>query len=623
MASLVAPSPTSFLHPTLQPRQGILLNRNDVSPLTTPRRSPIDLPAPLPRNNSNYSSNSNSSDSSSPSNSPPRKIRFAPLPDPRRVVPETGDTTETQDAAAAASLAPSSATAGELIALTPVASTSGESTVNGDDSEPRTESSTYLRPNSKKKKSKKWGKRLFGPLLKGGAKLDGLAPLCDSCQSNASSAHEVGFPLGRRKSTGSTDRPRGSLIGAPLTLTRSAEGEGGVTAPVRQQRMLNGRVYGARQTLPTTTQEPVFVEWGFGGTGAVASGGSQYARLQSSNKLSLGTEATTADEDDGSGMAWVAKRRAAREEKARKEKEAALEAERAQQVCPCTLYSCCSMQISCHLQAAEAKEEDPATTKIISEVNSQQFGDGETRPQTPTPASDKSPSAIPPSPSRQFTEGRDSDVTTPPPPSLTSDHEEHHTVKTISIPGAHPRPHHDRNQSIASPKEHAATYPSPPSSERESEHGSTTEDDDEDSETELEEDIEEVCPYLNLTNLYAGPDIVPAGGEKDSALRWYGEGIPPYLTLLFGLPTCGRFRFSTIIGRACLVFALAHLCPPTYTVFLLPYRTHKSLHYSLSHDIRAPQVYPILLYDTLLTPSYVLTSLHPHPIVCDWTAALH
>lgn len=124
------------------------------------------------------------------------------------------------------------------------------------------------------------------------------------------------------------------MIGSPLTLTRSAEG--GAAAPVRQQRMLNGRVYGARQSLPntTTTQEPAFVEWGYGGMGAVdALGGStQYARLQSSNKLSLGTEASTAEEDDGSGMAWVMKRRAAREEKARKEKEAALEAERAKEV---------------------------------------------------------------------------------------------------------------------------------------------------------------------------------------------------------------------------------------------------------------------------------------------------
>ena len=335
MTSLVAtPTTSSFLHP-----QGILLNRNDVTPLTTPKRFPIDLPAPLPRSNSNSSSNSSDA---SPSDSPPRKIRFAPLPDPRRapLATETlaGDlspaATESQDPVAA----PTSTSAGELIALTPVTSISGDSTVNGDDSDPRAESGSDFRSGAKRNKSKKWGKRLFGPLLKASAsssKDDGPALPPDSSHSHGTNVPDLGFPLGRRTSTGSTEplgRGRASMIGSPLTLTRSAEGGG--TAPVRQQRMLNGRVYGARQAFQNaTTEEPAFVEWGYGGMGAVnSSGGSQYARLQSSNKLSLGTEASTAEEDDGSGMAWVMKRRAAREEKARKEKEAALEAERAKEV---------------------------------------------------------------------------------------------------------------------------------------------------------------------------------------------------------------------------------------------------------------------------------------------------
>ena len=194
--------------------------------------------------------------------------------------------------------------------------------------------------------------------------------------------------------------------------------------------------------------------------------------------------------------------------------------------------------------------------------------------------------------SRQSTEGRDSDVTTPlpPPPSLMSDHEETHTVKTISIPGAHSRPHIARNPSTASSKERTATHPSPPGSERESEHGSTTEDDDEDSETELDEDIEEVCPCLNLTSLSSGPDMVPAGGEKDSALRRCGEGLPPHLTLLFGLPTCGRFRFSPIISRACLAFALAHLCPPTLCSFCSTFPSRTDNRYIiLCHMIFEPR----------------------------------
>jgi hypothetical protein len=348
MASLVAPPTTSsFLHPATQPRHGILLNRNDVTPLSTPQRSPVALPNPLPRDSPNSSSNSSDG---SPSSSPPRKIRFAPLPDPRRatLLTEPADLsaplTESQDpptAAAAPATAP--ATVGELIALTPVPSTSGDSTVNGDDSDPRTETRSNLGSVAKrKKKSKKWGKLLFGPLLKASTtseKDDGSALQSDSAHSNGTNLIEVGVPPSRRQSTGSTEpsgRKHASLIGLPLTLTRSADGGG--TAPVRPQRMLNGRVYGARQPLHRpTVEEPSFVEWGYGGMGAVNSvGGSRYARLQSANKLSISTEASTADEDDGSGMAWVAERRAAREEKARKEKQAALEAEGAKQVCLCS-----------------------------------------------------------------------------------------------------------------------------------------------------------------------------------------------------------------------------------------------------------------------------------------------
>lgn len=90
--------------------------------------------------------------------------------------------------------------------------------------------------------------------------------------------------------------------------------------------MLNGRVYGARNTMPVATvEEPSFVEWGYGGMGSVnnSAGSSQYARLQSDKKLSVGTtESTaTADDDDGSGMAWLAKRRREREERAKEKAE--------------------------------------------------------------------------------------------------------------------------------------------------------------------------------------------------------------------------------------------------------------------------------------------------------------
>jgi len=116
----------------------------------------------------------------------------------------------------------------------------------------------------------------------------------------------------------------------------------------------------------------------------------------------------------------------------------------------------------------------------------------------------------------------------------------------------------------------------------------------------------------------------PAGGEKDSALRGHGEGFPPHVTLLFWVAdmwTDGSLSPITSRALSCIRPCSSAL---TYAMLLLPYRTipnRQSLHYSLSHDIRVPQVYPILHYDTLLTACRVLTSLHPHPIVRDWTAA--
>jgi hypothetical protein len=100
--------------------------------------------------------------------------------------------------------------------------------------------------------------------------------------------------------------------------------------------MLNGRVYGARKhhTQPTDVfqnirdEEPQFVEWGHGGMGSVSAGG-MWGKVQSSQKLLIGhTEergrpgAPQADDDDGSGMGWVKKRREERERMKRKEQAA-------------------------------------------------------------------------------------------------------------------------------------------------------------------------------------------------------------------------------------------------------------------------------------------------------------
>ncbi|KAI0293397.1 hypothetical protein BC826DRAFT_1105056 [Russula brevipes] len=130
-------------------------------------------------------------------------------------------------------------------------------------------------------------------------------------------------------STSSDDGSRStSKGGAPLFRARSAQ--------PKPKRMLNGRVYGARKhhTQPTDAfqnipdEEPKFVEWGHGGMGSVSAGG-MWGKVQSSQKLLIGhTEergrpgAPQADDDDGSGMGWVKKRREERERKKREEQAA-------------------------------------------------------------------------------------------------------------------------------------------------------------------------------------------------------------------------------------------------------------------------------------------------------------
>lgn len=101
--------------------------------------------------------------------------------------------------------------------------------------------------------------------------------------------------------------------------------------------MLNGRVYGRRRPYNKASTdpfanvrdtEPEFVEWGYGGMGSNKSNtnssmGSAWKAVQNgSNASAFGN-----DEDDATGMAWVKKRRAAREK-------AKLEAEKLQVVQP-------------------------------------------------------------------------------------------------------------------------------------------------------------------------------------------------------------------------------------------------------------------------------------------------
>ena len=80
------------------------------------------------------------------------------------------------------------------------------------------------------------------------------------------------------------------------------------------------------------TDEPEFVEWGYGGMGSVkntAGQSSVWSRVQADNNAAGIARKATEDEDDGTGMAWVRKRKEERErakreaeERAKKEQEA-------------------------------------------------------------------------------------------------------------------------------------------------------------------------------------------------------------------------------------------------------------------------------------------------------------
>ncbi|KAF5358509.1 hypothetical protein D9756_001964 [Leucocoprinus leucothites] len=108
-------------------------------------------------------------------------------------------------------------------------------------------------------------------------------------------------------------------------------------APVSRKgtRLLNGRYYGvkprpnnANPFANARDDEPDFVEWGYGGMGSVKNAKSSGAhghwqRLHTNSVSSTGGKEVDEDEDDGSGMAWIKKRREQREKekKEREEKE--------------------------------------------------------------------------------------------------------------------------------------------------------------------------------------------------------------------------------------------------------------------------------------------------------------
>ena len=183
--------------------------------------------------------------------------------------------------------------------------------------------------------SSRLAKRLFYPFRQKGddSRRSGSR---DSSSSRDDSPSSWGTPLGHWRSADEGFRAT-SANPEPHFRLRSAT----PTQP-KPKRMLNGRVYGARKHQSTNVfdnipdEEPEFVEWGYGGMGSVKAGG-MWARVQSDQKIFIGhdedrgrrgaPQSSPDDEDDGSGMGWLKKRREERERK-KLEEEAARKAAR-------------------------------------------------------------------------------------------------------------------------------------------------------------------------------------------------------------------------------------------------------------------------------------------------------
>ncbi|TFY59928.1 hypothetical protein EVJ58_g5465 [Rhodofomes roseus] len=150
---------------------------------------------------------------------------------------------------------------------------------------------------------------------------------------------DFGTPLYRWSSEGDpTPNKKGRVAEMREAASEGAKGRDGRprSRSANGTRLLNGRVYGAKRYnnanpfANVRSEEPKFVEWGFGGMGSVQSSGvgaNIWSKVQSSGGVSIGAhEETTArsrassagDDDDGSGMAWVKKRRARKEQEQQK-----------------------------------------------------------------------------------------------------------------------------------------------------------------------------------------------------------------------------------------------------------------------------------------------------------------
>ncbi|ORY24673.1 hypothetical protein BCR39DRAFT_600416 [Naematelia encephala] len=358
-ALLIPPTTSSSLGSLSAPTGGILLNsikRGSEPP------SPLSSTGGLPRRSSEPESPVTPTSPSfpspplvSPSASTTQRIRFAPLPDPRR---------------------PRSLSTGRNVVWKPTVQADGSisrsieirgSPLAGDDEDDADQALADEDAGDDEdgsggedgvdghKRGRSWSKSMMSGSWKGTKKLLGVSSFAKDKEKEE--PYGEGAPLKKSVSTGGfigsspfrfsneTERKRSmvgersSFSGTPSShapwLSPSGSSPGGGLSSSSHRRnsslepagsspqpvkMLNGRVYGSRRASEAAAaaarekerlarMEPAFVEWGHGRSGG---GGSSVGSVRSVDRL--GGE----DDEDGSGMEWVRRRR---EERQRAEQE--------------------------------------------------------------------------------------------------------------------------------------------------------------------------------------------------------------------------------------------------------------------------------------------------------------
>ncbi|KAF7978716.1 hypothetical protein HWV62_44999 [Athelia sp. TMB] len=388
MAAVMRPPAQLQYQYSPRARPSILINTVP-PPFTPPAAKRISTtPTPTPSHHSLASSSDSSSSSSSArektsasasSSLPSRRIRFAPLPDPR-LLDESPDDAHPHPTSLGASPAPlelaldTGSDAGSLLSPGSACASRQSSPLtttrpldNSDFDVGRNESTATLpdpvradtgltpTPSHASTITSSWSKpkRLFKPFMRkpkaasaDASPTPGALSLFRSASGSTASSEDGAGPLslGRWTSAGSGGKARAKeWFGSPLARTESTHSlksppssppsrtpsSPSASKRAKGTRMLNGRVYGGRRALQHSNlfatakdEEPSFVEWGYGGMGAVRSNsgvgahGSKWARVQGGG--ALGGGARDEDDDDGGGMAWARKRKEAREAEEKK-----------------------------------------------------------------------------------------------------------------------------------------------------------------------------------------------------------------------------------------------------------------------------------------------------------------